>query len=920
MVAEVVGDVSKLGPQMQRDVQRALARVDVNLDPQFREIAADADKVFSEVARDADASFDLVERDADEAADRIGTEFEQGGERAERAFDEAQDRARREFNQIGNHANTAGGNIGKVMTRAALAIGAAFAAVQVGQFFISATTLAEDLGSAMANTAQIIKSTKGAAGLLAGEVRELSRVLGLKIGVDSVEVQNAANILLTFKEVSKDTFGTALALAADMSAVLGSDLKGAALQVGKALNDPIKGISALARAGVQFTTQQKDQIKALVASNDLLGAQEVILGEIESQVGGVALAGADVTDKLTAAFTDLKREAGEALIGFLDDNGPRLIALIQTMGPIVGKIGGIIADALTAVLPFVEIFANAFQDKFAQIAPALAPLADVFEALLSIIPAIIPSLVEIAQGLFPPLAAAAVALAAALVPIVKLAAQLGAQIVAALLPILPPLADALQQIATVVGAALLRLLPPLADAVVQLVTALLPLVPTALDLVLAMLPLVDPLVDILIAVLPLVDALLPLVDILVQIANVSIKVLAPLIELAATFAAFLVADEMVPNINLLVGALAALLAPLEKLTPFFDEFSSRLENLNWGTVGEQIATVFSRAWTAVSEFFLGISRWFRELPGRIGGFLAALPGVIVGGLSAALNAGLEAIGVGIGLWLAWLIGFPRLALAAIAKLPPMVWELVSNLWRGARERSIAGGSSLLEFFRAIPGRVWSALSRLPGLMRDAINGAFRAARDAAAGGISRLVGLVSSLPDRIRGLRGRMVSAGAALISGFLSGLKRIGGFASDVGAGIVRAVRSSLNSVIGSINRGIASIDAKLPFGLPRIPSLATGGLTTRGGLAQLHAGEMVLPLQDRRAVDLLAQAMSEASAGLRAAGVPTTGEGAAPAFDVRVYIGDRELTDLVDVHISRRDRQLVRRVTAGGGRRSNR
>ena len=46
-----------------------------------------------------------------------------------------------------------------------------------------------------------------------------------------------------------------------MAAVFGQDLSQATIQLGKALNDPIKGLSALTRVGIQFTEQQKKEIK-----------------------------------------------------------------------------------------------------------------------------------------------------------------------------------------------------------------------------------------------------------------------------------------------------------------------------------------------------------------------------------------------------------------------------------------------------------------------------------------------------------------------------------------------------------------------------------------------------------------------------------------------------------------------------------
>ena len=47
-----------------------------------------------------------------------------------------------------------------------------------------------------------------------------------------------------------------------------------AIQVGKALNDPIKGVTALHRVGVQFTERRRDQIEALVESGDIAGGAE----------------------------------------------------------------------------------------------------------------------------------------------------------------------------------------------------------------------------------------------------------------------------------------------------------------------------------------------------------------------------------------------------------------------------------------------------------------------------------------------------------------------------------------------------------------------------------------------------------------------------------------------------------------------
>ena len=95
-------------------------------------------------------------------------------------------------------------------------------------------------------------------------------------------------VLLTFTNIRGDRFEQATTAILDMSSALGTSLQSAAIQVGKALNDPLKGVSALAEAGIQFTDQQKAQIKAMVETGDVAGAQAIILKELETQFGGVA--------------------------------------------------------------------------------------------------------------------------------------------------------------------------------------------------------------------------------------------------------------------------------------------------------------------------------------------------------------------------------------------------------------------------------------------------------------------------------------------------------------------------------------------------------------------------------------------------------------------------------------------------------
>jgi len=119
-----------------------------------------------------------------------------------------------------------------------------------------------------------------------------------------------------------------------MSEMMGMDTVQAATMLGKALNDPVEGITALKRVGVQLTEAQEDQIASMVEMNDMAGAQAIILREINSQMGGVAEAAGDtLAGKLTIAknrLLDFAETAGMAIIPHLENFADTVIEDIGT--------------------------------------------------------------------------------------------------------------------------------------------------------------------------------------------------------------------------------------------------------------------------------------------------------------------------------------------------------------------------------------------------------------------------------------------------------------------------------------------------------------------------------------------------------------------------------------------------------------
>lgn len=221
---------------------------------------------------------------------------------------------------------------------------------------------AADWGALQASVRQtnaVLTSTGGAAGVTNDSLTKLNETLSRKTAIDQATIRNGENMLLTFTNVKNgvgagnDVFNQATGTILDMSKALGQDTKSSAMQLGKALNDPIKGVTALQRVGVTFTDQQKAQIKTMADSNDMLGAQKIILGELNKEFGGSAAASATGGAKLSLTMKDLAMN----LYG--------LIAPLKTVGITFSTwIVTPIADAVSNLIPLEQKMVADFKKTF----------------------------------------------------------------------------------------------------------------------------------------------------------------------------------------------------------------------------------------------------------------------------------------------------------------------------------------------------------------------------------------------------------------------------------------------------------------------------------------------------------------------------------------------------------------------------
>lgn len=272
------------------------------------------------------------------------------------------------FKGVGDDANKMGDVLGKVGVGVGIAFAAAAAGIiAVGVDAFKALQRIETIG---AQTTAVIKSTGGAANVTAEDIAKLSDALERKTATESESIREGANLLLTFTNIrngagkNEKVFDRATELMVDYARAMGMDASDGAIQLGKALNDPIKGVTALGKAGVQFTDDQKELIKSLVESGDLMGAQTIILDELQTQFGG---SGAAYAGTFAGQIDTLKNNLGGMAEEIVIKLMPVLTAMLDYMnGEGLQKLGDFadwfLEEAVPAIGAFIDTLTKMKRD------------------------------------------------------------------------------------------------------------------------------------------------------------------------------------------------------------------------------------------------------------------------------------------------------------------------------------------------------------------------------------------------------------------------------------------------------------------------------------------------------------------------------------------------------------------------------
>lgn len=228
------------------------------------------------------------------------------------------------------------GNLGKTAI-------AAFGAYEAYNFIKESVAAYDEAAQASAQLDATLKSTGNAAKLSREALDAQAESLMNMTRFDDDAITSAQALLGTFTEIKGKVFTDAIPAITDLATKMGGDLKGATVQVGKALNDPIKGITALSRVGVSFSEDQKKVIKSLVETGDKAGAQKIILAELNKEFGGSAEAAAKAGTGPLVILANKLGNVKEAI-------GEVVVELMQGFAPAIELIGDLLTGATDFLL------------------------------------------------------------------------------------------------------------------------------------------------------------------------------------------------------------------------------------------------------------------------------------------------------------------------------------------------------------------------------------------------------------------------------------------------------------------------------------------------------------------------------------------------------------------------------------------
>jgi hypothetical protein len=259
--------------------------------------------------------------------------------------------------------------LGKVKA-VALSVGTAIAAVfalrTLKRWGESAIQAALDAETSARRLLATWRANAGAVGKTFEDLQRFSKEVQSTTLFSADEIELAMAQLLSYKSIAGETFERTIRLGSDMASVFGG-LERSTEALARALDDPIRGLGQLRKAGFTFEDSVLSQVTALTEQNRTLEAQSVLLTALEAEVGGVAremkTGWVGALDAAKKGWLGVREAIGEALleagggtstIETLTGTLKGLETWVRSNSSQLSTLTGRLLDAAAAAAGFVE--------------------------------------------------------------------------------------------------------------------------------------------------------------------------------------------------------------------------------------------------------------------------------------------------------------------------------------------------------------------------------------------------------------------------------------------------------------------------------------------------------------------------------------------------------------------------------------
>jgi len=581
------------------------------------------------------------------------------------------------------------------------------------------------------------------------------------------------------------------------------------------------------------------------------------------------------------------------------ENIPSLVTALQSALP---KIVSAIAAALPVV---IGALANAIPVVVGAIGAALPKvvgiIADALPKLLGAITDIIPIIIGALTKAFP---AIVDAVQKALPVLFKAIGDMLPKILGALTSALPMILDAIVSNIPIIIDAILGLVDPLLKAFMEAL-------PKLIDLVVKVVPkLITAIVKAIPKVLTALGDALPQVlqtiaEGIPQLINGIVSAIPDVIKAIVTALPVIVdaVTKALPLIiNAVITAIPTIIDALIKAVPIIIEALKTLVPGIVTSVGTLITTLFPQVVAIAKTHLSGIITWFSELPGKISGFIGNAFGFLGTKAQEAVDWVKNKL-LGAKDSLISIITFlPKKYLQAGAAVFNFLKDKLTEAYDWVKNKLTGEKGSLLSYIKEFPGNLARGGAKIFSWIGDKITDAYNFVKDKLVGDKNSILSFFKTLP-------------------------KKIGDVSKNIFAGLYNSFANTINGMIGWWNQlelKIGGFKFKTWFGDIDIPEikLGTPDINWRVPLIPLAEGGIVRPTTSgtaallgeagkaERVTPLNAQGMSPSEVRMLQMMKDMQKQGSRPwGGTVQVFIGNRDITDIVDLRVKENTEKAARK-----------